>query len=171
MPIYTLQCEMLTERTLQSTFEVFESPYNLAKITPQWLNFQVVSKEKVEMRTGAEIDYIIKWLGLPIKWKTVIQEYQPPHLFIDQQAKGPYSLWRHRHSFEETPEGTRVGDRVDYALPLGSLGALAHAVIVKRQLLDIFDFRQKALAKIFGGRTRTTVKPHVTVSDRVSAHD
>ncbi len=162
---------MLTERTLSGTFEVFENPYNLAKITPPSLNFQVVSKEHVEMRKGAEIDYVIKWLGLPIKWKTVIEEYQPPYLFVDRQEKGPYSLWRHQHTFEETPEGTRVADHVDYVLPLGSLGSIAHAVMVKRQLLEIFEFRQKALGKIFGGRTRTTVKPNVTVSNRVSGRN
>ena len=161
---------MLTEKSLQSTFEVFESPYNLSKITPPWLNFQVVSEEQVEMRKGAEIDYVIKWLGLPMKWKTVIEEYQPPYLFVDRQEEGPYSLWRHQHTFVETSEGTRVGDRVDYALPLGGLGSIAHALIVKKQLLEIFDFRQKSLAKIFGGRTRTTVKPRVTVSDRVAGH-
>lgn len=167
MPIYTLRCEMLTERSLESTFEVFENPYNLAKITPSSMNFRVTSKERVEMRKGAEIEYIIKWLGIPIHWKTIIEDYQPPLLFIDRQEKGPYSLWRHRHTFEQTPQGTKVADHVDYQLPLGPLGAIAHAVMVKRQLLEIFNFRQQELGKMFGGNTKTTVKPYVTVGGQV----
>lgn len=164
MPTYTLRCEMLTERSLASTFEVFENPYNLAKITPSSMNFKVVSKNRVEMRKGAEIDYIIKWLGLPIRWKTIIEDYRPPLYFVDRQERGPYSLWRHQHTFEETSEGTKVGDHVDYQLPLGPLGSLAHAVLVRRQLLEIFNFRQQELGKMFGGRTRTTVEPYVTVA-------
>ena len=119
------------------------------------------------MRKGAEIDYIIKWLGIPIHWKTIIEDYQPPVLFIDRQEKGPYLLWRHRHTFEETPEGTKVADRVNYQLPLGPLGAIAHAVMVKRQLLELFNFRQTEVGKIFGGRTRTTIKPYVTAGERI----
>ncbi len=71
------------------------------------------------MRKGAEITYTIKWLGIPMHWKTVIGDYEPPILFVDEQVEGPYALWRHQHKFSPTPEGTRVGDRVEYALPFG----------------------------------------------------
>ena len=118
MHIYTLRSEMLTECSLEETFEIFKNPYNLAKITPPWLNFRVVS-ERVEMRQGTEIEYGIRWLGVPMHWKSLISEYEPPYLFVDEQMKGPYKLWKHRHTFEETPQGTKVGDQVDYALPLG----------------------------------------------------
>lgn len=51
------------------------------------------------MRKGAEIEYTIRWLGVPIHWKTLIEEYDPPCLFIDRRETGPYTLWRHRHTF------------------------------------------------------------------------
>ena len=162
MHIYTLTCELITDKSLNDTFAIFEDPYNLAKITPSWLSFQVTSKEKVQMRKGAEIYYTIKWLGIPMKWKTIIREYDPPHLFIDEQAKGPYSLWRHRHTFEETAQGLKVGDHVDYALPFGPFGRLAHAVMVGRQLKAIFRFRQRELKKMLGGTTTELRKPAIT---------
>lgn len=161
MPTYTLRCEMLTEQSIESTFRVFEDPYNLAKITPPWLNFKVTS-DRVQMRQGAEIDYIIRWLGLPMRWKTIIQAYDPPYLFVDEQAKGPYTLWQHHHTFRETAEGTLVGDRVDYVLPFGPLGQLAHMLMVRWQLLAIFRYRQKALAQMFEGRTKQTLAPTIT---------
>ena len=160
MRTYHLECEMLTERTLEETFKVFEDPHNLARITPSWLNFQVTTKD-VHMKEGAEIEYTIKWLGLPMYWKTIIEEYKPPVLFIDRQAKGPYSLWRHQHTFVATAEGTRVGDHVEYALPLGVFGQAAHAVMVRRQLLQIFKFRQKELGKILGGKVEQTTPPTI----------
>lgn len=141
---------------------MFEDPYNLAKITPPWLNFRVTSAERVEMRKGARIDYLIRWLGLPIRWQSSITEYEPPHEFVDEQKRGPYVLWRHHHTFEETPEGTKVADRVDYALPFGPLGQLMHRLLVRRQLLGIFGFRQRELAKLFGTGAKQLTPPYVT---------
>ncbi len=161
MHVYTLRCEMLTDSSLEKTFSVFEDPYNLAKITPPSMNFKVTSKERVRMRKGAEIEYTIRWLGLPIHWKTLILEYQPPFLFVDEQAKGPYSLWRHRHTFQLTQKGVIVGDHVEYALPFGPLGQITHALMVRRQLEGIFTFRQQELGKILGGQTAQTVRPFV----------
>ena len=162
MRIHTLECELLTDSSLDRTFSIFEDPNNLAKITPASLNFRVTSKEKVEMRQGAEIEYTIRWLGIPIHWKTLIREYEPPFLFVDEQAKGPYSLWRHRHTFKPTHKGVLVVDHVDYALPFGPIGELAHAMIVRRQLVEIFRFRQRELGKMLGGKTVRTVQPFVT---------
>jgi hypothetical protein len=100
------------------------------------------------MSRGAQIDYTIRWLGLPVKWRTLITGYDPPTLFVDQQIRGPYLLWQHRHEFRETAAGTVISDRVSYRLPLGFLGDLAHALVVRRQLIGIFRFRQRSLADL-----------------------
>jgi len=161
MHVYRLECEMLARRSIDEVFSVFQDPYNLAKITPPSLRFRVRSKQKVVMRKGAEIEYTIRWLGIPITWKTVIAEYNPPLEFIDQQAKGPYTLWRHRHTFLPTSDGVRVRDQVEYALPLGPLGRVAHGFVVAQQLRAIFRYRQAKLAQLFGGATQTTVQPRI----------
>ena len=84
-----------------------------------------------------------------MRWKTRITEYEPPFLFVDEMEKGPYSLWRHRHTFRPSEQGTIVCDRVEYALPLGPIGNLAHNLMVRRQVEEIFLFRQRALDGIF----------------------
>jgi len=162
MQIYHLRCDLVTECPLVETFEVFKNPENLAQITPSWLNFQVLTPG-VDMREGAEIEYNIRWLGLPMHWKTLITEYEPPYYFVDQQAAGPYASWRHRHTFAATPAGTSVGDHVEYALPLGKLGEIAHAVMVKRQLEAIFKFRQREIAKLLGGKTVEVTPPVISM--------
>ncbi len=161
MHVYTLQCEMIAPIPVAEAFRVFEDPYNLARITPPWLNFRVTSKERVAIRKGAQIDYVIRWMGIPIHWRTLIVEYDPPYLFVDEEVKGPYALWRHRHSFETVPEGTRVRDRVDYALPFGILGRAAHALAVGAQLREIFDYRQKKLDELFGGKSLKVLAPEI----------
>lgn len=149
MKIHTLECEMLAPVSMQDAFRVFEDPYNLARITPPWLAFRIISEGRVAMRKGAEIEYTIRWFGVPIRWKTRITAYEPPFHFVDQQIEGPYTLWRHRHAFRPTETGTIISDHVDYVLPFGILGQLMHQLVVRKQLREIFDFRQRALAELF----------------------
>jgi ligand-binding SRPBCC domain-containing protein len=161
MGLYTLRCEMLVKKSLQETFDFFKNPANLGRITPSWLNFQIVTKD-VAMEKGAQFDYVIRWMGLPMKWRSVITEYNPPVSFVDEQVKGPYASWHHEHTFTETPEGVLVGDHVEYALPLGPLGAIAHAVMVKAQLMQTFKYRGEALQNIFPGETQRIGGPRIT---------
>jgi ligand-binding SRPBCC domain-containing protein len=162
MRVYSLRCTLLAACSITDTFRVFEDPYNLAKITPPWLKFEVTSKNRVVMAKNTEITYRIRWLGLPMHWKTVIRDYQPPHLFIDEQTEGPYRLWQHHHTFEEKAQGTLIGDHVDYSLPFGPLGGLAHAVMVRQQLLCIFEYRQKEIGKLLNAQTTEVLRPVVT---------
>ncbi len=154
MATYELRCEQRFPLSLVETFEFFKDPANLSRITPPWLNF-VIRTRDLRMEKGAEIDYTIRWMGIPLGWKTIIADYEPPFEFVDVQARGPYKLWHHRHSFRPTEEGTLVTDIIHYELPLGFLGAIAHRLFVRRQLHEIFRFRQEALSEILGGATES----------------
>ena len=147
MRVYTLDCELITSASLKETFRLFEDPYNLARITPPWMGFEILTPG-LQMRTGLEIDYRFRWLGLPMTWKTRITAYEPPFLFVDEALRSPYALWRHRHEFAETPKGTMVRDHVDYALPLGPLGDVAHSLVVRKQVEEIFAYRKNKVAQL-----------------------
>ncbi len=164
MTAYQLRSRLLAPLPITQTFRVFQDPRNLGRITPPSLGFQIASNTDIEMRTGAEIDYTIRWLGLPLRWKTLISAYDPPHSFTDEQLRGPYTLWRHVHSFEETAGGTVVSDCVDYRLPFGPLGAVAHRMVVARQLRAIFTFRQRAMDDLLGVPCRTLQDPVITIA-------
>ncbi|HYO81941.1 MAG TPA: SRPBCC family protein [Bryobacteraceae bacterium] len=145
---------IVTKASLKDTFQFFEDPRNLARITPPWMGFEIVTHDPV-MQKGLKIDYRFRWLGLPMTWRTLISEYDPPYLFVDEALKSPYRLWRHRHTFEETEGGTIVRDHVDYALPLGPLGAIANRLVVKRQLSQIFAYRQSKIRELIGAYANT----------------
>jgi ligand-binding SRPBCC domain-containing protein len=110
------------------------------------------------MNNGAIIDYTIRWFGMPIRWRTRILSYRPPEMFVDEQLKGPYTLWHHTHTFMPTVRGTEMTDVVRYRLPAGVAGRMAHALLVRRQLEEIFDYRAKTIGRIFGpiGRQQET---------------
>ncbi len=145
-----LEREQLFPRPRAEVFDFFSDAANLTAITPPFLNFRIVSPLPIDMRPGELIDYKLRLFGVPFSWTTRIETYEAPDRFTDIQLKGPYKKWHHLHTFEDIEGGTRMRDVVDYELPLGPLGSLAHAVAVKRSLKRIFDYRHEVMAKRFG---------------------
>jgi ligand-binding SRPBCC domain-containing protein len=126
-------------------FGFFADALNLERITPAWLGFRVVTPGPIEMERGTLIEYRLKLHGVPIRWLTRIEVWEPPTRFVDVQIRGPYRLWHHTHSFEPDGDSTLMRDTVRYALPFGPLGELARRAFVARDLQRIFDFRQQAV--------------------------
>ena len=91
------------------------------------------------------IDYRLRLIGVPFRWRTLIESFEPESSFVDVQLEGPYHSWRHEHTFAACSDGTIVPDRVEYEVPLGRLGDVAHLLFVKRQLTEIVDFRRIAV--------------------------
>ena len=149
MAIYTLRREQLVPRPLEEVFGFFSDARNLQKITPPWLNFQILTAEPIDIQPGTLLDYRLKWHGLGIRWRTRIVTWNPPHAFTDEQIRGPYHLWHHTHTFTAEAGGTRMVDVVNYQLPLGILGAIAHRLAVRRDLECVFDYRRQAIACLF----------------------
>lgn len=146
--IYRLERTQQIQRPLDAVFSFFADATNLEAITPRFLRFRILSPTPVEMRAGARIDYAMSLFGMPVRWRTRITEWEPGVRFVDEQEAGPYAVWRHTHEFEPQGEATLVRDVVDYAVPLGPLGALAHLLFVRRTLGRIFDFRRDVTGRL-----------------------
>ena len=145
---FTLHDELWLPRPVAEIFPFFADAGNLEKITPPWLSFHVLTPAPIAMRPGALIDYQIKVHGLPIRWRTEIVEWEPPHRFVDVQLTGPYRLWHHTHTFTEKDGGTLCADDVRY-WPRG--GRIINALFVRRDVATIFAYRRKRLGEIFAG--------------------
>jgi ligand-binding SRPBCC domain-containing protein len=145
--IYELEREQRIGRPLHEVFEFFARAGNLELITPPWLRFQI-SEEPDPVRAGARISYRLRLHSVPLRWVSVIEEFEPDRCFVDRQIHGPYRLWHHRHEFAADGDGTIMRDRVRYALPFGVAGALAHRLFVRRDLDRIFAFRRHAVAQL-----------------------
>ena len=141
------QCALWLPLPPEELFPFFADAGNLDAITPPWLNFHIVTPRPIEMRPGALIDYQLRVRGLPLRWRTLIKEWQPPHCFVDEQVRGPYRQWIHTHTFEPRDGGTLARDVVRYAVPFDFI---AHPLFVRRDIEKIFAFRQEALCLRFG---------------------
>lgn len=144
-----LRREQILEVPLETGFEFFSRAENLEAITPPWLSFSITTPTPIEMEVGALIEYRLKLHGVPVRWKTRIDEWDPPRGFVDRQLSGPYKLWHHTHSFEAIDENrTRMVDIVRYGHRFGPLGTIGEHLIVKRDLKKIFDYRRDSIAAL-----------------------
>lgn len=146
---YLLYAECVVQRPLDEVFDYFADAVNLEALTPPLLRFKVLTPTPIEMRRGRLIDYRLSLHGLPFRWRSEITDWQPGRTFVDEQRRGPYRYWVHRHTFESSPEGTRVVDRVQYGVPLGWL---VHRLVVLPDLKKIFTYRHEVLSRVFEGR-------------------
>ena len=131
-------------------FAFYADAFNLESITPPWLRFRVITPTPIAMDEGTLIDYRLALHGAPVRWRTRIAVWEPPHRFVDIQLRGPFSLWEHTHTFEPDEGGTLIRDIVRYRVPSGPLGRIAERLVVRRDLRRIFDYRHEAVAQIMG---------------------
>ena len=137
---YLLERTQVVDVPLDEAFAFFADARNLERITPPWLRFRIV-EQPAELREGARLRYRLRLYGIPIRWRTEIVVWEPPHGFVDVQRRGPFRLWEHTHALRAVPGGTEVHDRVRYRLFLGPLGALAQRLFVRGWVDGIFDYR------------------------------
>ena len=148
---YRLHRKIRISAPMDDVWNFFSAPGNLQKITPLYMNFRIVDCPDTNVISeGMRITYSVSpVLKLPMTWVTLIDTVKPGASFSDTQLKGPYKLWRHVHTFEEKNGTVLMTDDVTYELPLGPLGAVAHSLFVKKQLENIFNYRETVIRKIF----------------------
>lgn len=145
---FTTECTVPANR--DEVFAFFSDAANLARITPPSLGFRILTPSPIAMREGTLIDYRIHLHGIPMKWRTLISRWNPPHEFADEQLRGPYRTWIHTHRFEALENGhTLMRDDVRYSLPFAPFSAVA-LPFVRREIAGIFEFRKRVIQEIFG---------------------
>ena len=150
MKTYNIKFEQFIDLPINDVFSFFSQPNNLSLITPPRLKFDILTPLPIKMKEGQLIDYSLTIMYFfKLHWRTLITDYERPYKFIDQQIKGPYSLWHHTHIFEEKDGGTVIYDNVTYAIPFGVIGRLIHALYIKYDVQSIFKYRHKILNQIF----------------------
>ena len=147
MRIFKLDNEVWLPRPIDEVFEFFSDARNLETLTPPMLRFEVLTPPPIRMAVGTVIDYKLRLRGVPIKWQSEITAWEPPYRFVDEQRRGPYSMWVHEHTFVEKDGGTLAVDKVKYAVPGG---ALVNKLFVARDVRRIFEYRTERMLGALG---------------------
>ncbi len=147
--LYHLERSTFLPKPRSEVFAFFSDAHNLERLTPDFLRFRILTPGPILMKPGTLIDYELRLHGLPIRWRTRIEEFVPNSHFVDVQLSGPYKSWRHLHEFEDFPIGTQMRDHVEYELPFGFIGTIAHQLFVRSSLNRIFDHRARSIKQFF----------------------
>ena len=149
--MYSIKSTQKFPVSLEEAWKFFSTPSNLETVTPKGIGFQILSDLPETMYVGMILRYrVAPLLNIPVNWATEITHIEPYKYFVDHQLEGPFKIWHHQHHFEAVPGGVQVTDIVNYAVPFGLLGTIAHPLVVKNKLTAIFDHRKKALTEVFG---------------------
>jgi hypothetical protein len=154
MTVHTLTRTTRLAHPLDRVFDFFSRAENLEAITPPWLGFRILTPPPIEMREGTAIEYAIKLRGFPMRWVSRIEQWDPPHQFVDVQVRGPYRLWEHTHRFVAVEDGVEMTDTVRYSLPLGLLGVAINYLLVARDLRSIFDYRASRIQRLISAAVK-----------------
>jgi uncharacterized protein (TIGR01777 family) len=148
-PRYVLQSSVALSAPRSELFTFFSRAENLGLMTPATMAFEFLDLPNM-ITAGSRIAYRLRIAGVPLRWRTCIEHWQPEGFFVDSQEQGPYRAWWHEHHFEPHGTQTRMLDRVFYAPPLGFLGRIANRLFVARQLRQVFGYRSAAIRLRFG---------------------
>ena len=149
-PSTMLEMEQWVPKPPEEVFAFFADAHNLERITPPFLKFKILAVSTPALQTGTRIDYRLSLHGVPVRWQSLIRDWEPNRAFVDTQTRGPYHRWEHAHEFESYQGGTVIRDRVHYELPLGALGGLVAGRFVAKDVGTIFAFRRAKVREIFG---------------------
>lgn len=151
MKLYQLHSKQALPITKDKAWDFLSNPANLKVITPEHMGFHILAGTDRPMFSGQIIQYMVSpFPGYTTKWVTEITHVNEGNYFVDEQRFGPYALWHHKHFIKEIEGGVEMEDIIDYKIPFGILGQLAHPLIVKKQLLQIFKYREQKLKELFG---------------------
>ena len=157
--LYRLESKQFLPITIEEAWDFFSSPKNLKEITPDHMGFIITSKNPEKMYPGMLITYIVTpLLGIKMRWCTEITQVKKHEYFIDEQRFGPYTMWHHQHHFKQVDGGVEMTDIVHYGLPLGFIGRIGNTLFVKSQLKEIFDYRTKAVERIWPSSAKSREK-------------
>ena len=151
MRLYQLKAKQGLPISRKKAWEFLSDPKNLKTITPDHMGFHILSGADRPMYQGQIIQYIVKpFAGFSTKWVTEITHVKEGEYFVDEQRFGPYSLWHHKHFLKDVDGGVEMEDIIDYKIPFGIVGQIVQPFLVKKQLQDIFKYRESKLIELFG---------------------
>lgn len=150
MKLHRQEYQQLLPISLEEAWDFFSRPENLNEITPDDMQFEILTENIPRMYQGQVIQYNVRpFPMMKMGWVTEITHVQNRKMFVDEQRFGPYAFWHHQHIFEEAENGTMMTDILHYRVPLGIVGKLINALFIERKVKGIFEYRFQVLENKF----------------------
>jgi ligand-binding SRPBCC domain-containing protein len=169
---HTFESEQWLPCPLELVFAFFANPQNLPRLMPSWQKARIEEAmyaappprpgpaiRSVAAGQGSRLTISFRpfpYAPFRLPWEAEISEFVWNDHFCDTQLRGPFAYWRHFHRVQLQTRGgfagTLLRDELEYELPLGPLGELAHNIVVRRQIQKVFAFRHQRTAELLTPR-------------------
>ena len=100
------------------------------------------------LQLGDEVEFEATHFGIKQRFRSKIVEYERPTRFVDEMQKGAFQRMRHLHEFREAEGGTLMIDTLDFASPLGPLGALVDRLVLTGYMKGFLESRNQHLREM-----------------------
>ena len=164
---YSFHTEQWVPFSINQVFEFFSNPDNLPLLMPAWQKSRIDQKiiiappsaqdAQTTRAAGSGSRVTLSFLPFPlapfrVRWLAEIAEFKWNERFCDRQIKGPFAYWSHCHYIRPTAQsgvnGTIIADDLEYELPMGMTGEIAHRLVLRRQIERTFQFRQAQVVRV-----------------------
>lgn len=107
---------------------------------------------------GEEVEWEARHFGLALRLRSRVTAFDRPHAFTDEQVRGPFSHFEHRHTFLVEGDATRMVDDWTHTAPLGPLGWAADKLFVGLYMRRLLVTRNAALRAEAEAEGRTALR-------------
>lgn len=132
--------------TARELYDWHTRPGALERLIPPWDRTRVRTRSGHGLAPGNRVVLELGAGPIPLTWEALHIEDVPGLLFRDTQVHGPFSRFTHSHLFTDTPDGARLEDRIDYALPGQAMLPGRVMDMVEHMLDRVFHYRHTTLA-------------------------
>ena len=164
---YIYSSEQTLSYPIEVVFAFFANPENLPRLMPPWQKARIEEASFTAppphpdhvrrikgIAAGAGTRLTMSFRPVPLSpirlpWEAEISEFVWNDHFCDVQLRGPFASWRHCHRLRTVAQGTVLRDEVEYEVPFGWLGRLAHPLIAL-QLGATFRYRHTRTVELMG---------------------
>lgn len=174
----------------EEVFAFLADPHNLLSLLPPRLRTRLEKasivpppslaadsrQEAIAAGIGSHLTLSLRpfsHLPVRVRWEAEIAEFDWNKHFCDRQVRGPFAWWYNCHRVRAVVHHdipvTLIVDHIEYELPFGLLGRIAHRLFLRRQIERMFAYRQGQLAKILA-RVQAEAPPIAIRPESVRPH-
>lgn len=144
---------VVLEASVEDVFAFHANPANITKISPGWQPAEVL-RGGMPATVGAEFAIRVRFFGvIPLCWAGRWREVESPTLLFDDASSWLLPRWEHRHQFRALgARRSEMTDLVSYEFPLGVLGRVIGATLMRLVLAGMFEDRHRRTRAYFERR-------------------
>lgn len=146
--MYYFERSVSIKCSIEKVFAFYSDTNNLIKISPSSVKVKIL-KIDLPLKLNSIVELVVTQFGFfKSQWKVRLAEFEEYSVIGDLQVKGPFKYWYHRHCFEKQNGFTLMTDKLEYDLPMGILGKIAHKLFVRKMIEQQFEFRHSKTKEV-----------------------